>query len=167
MFPQAFPSWFAIQVAPRAEKRVAEYLAYKGHQSFLPLCRSLRRWSDRRKLLEMPLIPGYVFCRMGEAATGMVLTTPGIVRIVGFGGKPAPVAEEEIRTLEQVVRSGVDASPAQFVKVGQKVEVKNGPLSGIAGIIIQIKNHRRLIISVETLMKSIALDVDAYEVAAL
>lgn len=157
-------SWFAVQVASRAERKVADSLACKGYECFLPLYKAKRKWSDRNKVLQLPMFPGYVFCRIFEARTGLVLATPGAVRVVGFGGKPYPVSESEISALQQVVRSGVDASPFMpFLKVGQKVEIKDGPLSGISGIIIHTKN-RRLVLSVELLMRSISIDVDAYEV---
>lgn len=160
--------WFALQVAPRAEKKVAASLVYKGYECFLPLYKASRRWSDRNKIVELPLLPGYVFCRMLEASSGFVLATPGTVRIVSFGGKAYPVSETEIVSLQQIVRSGVGAIPfVPFLRIGQRVEVKSGPLMGVSGIVLQIKNHRRLILSVDLVMKSIAVDVDAYEVAYL
>lgn len=159
-------SWFAIQVASRAERKVSTSLTCKGYECFLPLYKASRKWSDRNKILELPLFPGYVFCRILEAGTGFVLATPGAIRVVGFGGKPYPVSETEISALQQVVRSGVDVSPTPFLRIGQKVEIKNGPLSGVSGIIVHMKN-RRLVLSVDLLMRSISIDVDAYEIAYL
>jgi transcription antitermination factor NusG len=167
LFPHEGESWFAIHAAPQAEKKVAEHLTYKGYQCFLPLYKSRRKWSDRTKVLELPLFPGYVFCRLREAIIGPIRSTPGIVRVVSFGGKPYPIPESEIEALQQIVRSGADASPYMpFLKVGQKVQVKDGPLSGIVGIVVQMRNQRRLVISLDAVMKSISLNLDAYEVAS-
>jgi len=159
-------SWFAVQVSPRAEKKVADHLTYKGYQSFLPLYKATRRWSDRKTVLELPLFPGYVFCRMTESSAGLIVATPGAVRIVGFGGKPYPVSDTEIGALQQIVESGIHAVPfVPYLRIGERVEIKDGPLSGITGIIVQIKNQRRLVVSVDAVMKSISIDVDAYEVS--
>ena len=167
MFPNESESWFAIQTAPQAEKKVAEHLIYKGYQCFLPLYKSRRKWSDRIKVLELPLFAGYVFCRMQESITGPIRSTPGIVRIVGFGGKPCAIPESEIEIIQQVIRSGVEASPyVPFLKVGQKVQVKDGPLSGIVGIVVQIRSQRRLVISLDAVMRSVSLNLDVYEVAS-
>lgn len=163
MFPE---SWFVVQVAPRAEKRVAEYLTYKGYRCFLPLYKTRRNWSDRKKVLELPLFPGYVFCRLLERSAGLVLATPGTVRIIGVGGKPCPVSACEIEALQRVVSSDVQASPySPFLKIGEKVEIKNGPLAGLVGIIINIQNQHRLVLSVDLVMKSISVDIDTFEVA--
>src|SRR5882757_2803627 len=99
-------SWFAIQSAPKAEKKVAECLTHKGYRCFLPLYRSQRKWSDRTKVLELPLFPGYVFCRMRKDVSAPIRATPGVIRIVGFGDKPYPIPDSEIESLQQIVSLG-------------------------------------------------------------
>jgi transcription termination/antitermination protein NusG len=164
MFTQVRESWFALHVAPRHEKRVASVLSYKGYQQFFPTYQSRRKWSDRVKTLELPLFPGYVFCRiMHGIAAGLLLTTPGVIRVVGFGGKPYPVPDHEIDAIQKIALCP-DIIPVPYLKVGQKVRICNGPLSGIAGMLTHIKNRRRLVVSVELIMRSIAVDVDAYDV---
>lgn len=164
MFSHSYESWFAVQTSPRHEAKVACLLGYKGYQHFLPTYKSRRTWSDRIKTIELPIFPGYVFCRtLDKIAHGLVLTTPGVVRVVGFNGKPYPIADQEIDAIRKAVLSP-DASPCPYLKVGQKVRITDGPMAGVIGILTQIKNRHRLVISVELIMKSISVDVDARDV---
>jgi transcription antitermination factor NusG len=126
--------WFAAQVSPQHETTVATILDHKGYQRFVPTYMARRQWSDRIKLIEKPLFEGYVFCRMTEQSFGLVRTTPGVVRLVGFNGWPSPVPEDEIFALQKLIQSGIRAYPiAMHLKVGQRVEVTTGPLAGITG----------------------------------
>ena len=164
MFVHSYESWFAVQMSPRHEAKVAAFLNYKGYQHFLPTYRSRRIWSDRIKTVELRYFPGYVFCRtMDKMAHGLVLTTPGAIRVVGFNGKPYPISDQEIDAIRKAVLSP-DAAPCPYLKVGQKVRITDGPMAGVTGILAQIKNRHRLVISVELIMKSIAVDVDARNV---
>jgi transcription antitermination factor NusG len=157
--------WFALQVRPRHEKTVSTILAAKGYERFLPTCRLRRRWSDRIKVIEQPLFPGYVFCRSHTCLLGVARETPGITRIVSFGGRPYPLAEEEIEALQRVVESKREVCPVPYLKIGEKVQVITGPLTGIRGIITQLKKRERLIISVDLIMKSICVDIAHAEIA--
>lgn len=164
MFAHTLEAWFAVQVAPRHEKSVAALLSYKGYQHFLPTYRSRRAWSDRKKTIEVPMFPGYVFCRtMHRAAHGLVLTTPGVVRVVGFSGNPYPIPDDEIDAIRKVVLSS-ESEPVPYLKVGQRVRISSGSMAGIVGILVQIKNRHRLVMSVDLIMKSIAVDVDVSDV---
>jgi transcription antitermination factor NusG len=164
MFVHSSEAWFAVQVSPRHEAKVACLLGYKGYQHFLPTYKSRRTWSDRSKTLELPMFPGYVFCRtVDKIVHGLVLATPGVIRVVGFNGKPYPIADEEIDAIRKAVLSP-DALPCPYLKVGQRVRITDGPMAGVTGILTQIKNRHRLVISVELIMKSIAVDVDARDV---
>jgi transcription antitermination factor NusG len=157
-------SWFAVQVLPRHEGRVASLLNYKGYQQFLPTYQSCRKWSDRNKTLELPLFPGYVFCRiLQEVASGLVLTTPGVVRLVGFGGRPYPIADHEIDVIRRAVLSP-EVMPVPYLKIGRKVQICNGPLLGLTGILTHVKNRHRLVVSVDLIMNSISIDVESFQV---
>jgi len=128
--------WFALQVGPQMENRVAFALAGKGYESFLPTYEKRRRWSDRIKVIAEPLFPGYVFCRISETCSGLVVATPGVRRIVSFGGKPYPVEEDEIEAVRRIVASRMNVAPWPYQKLGQKVRINEGPLTGVTGTII-------------------------------
>lgn len=164
MFAHGPESWFAIQVAPRHENRVASLLNYKGYQHFFPTYQSCRKWCDRNKTLELPLFPGYVFCRIFHGtASGLVLTTPGVIRVVGFGGKPCPIPDSEIDAIQRLALSP-DVMPAPYLKIGHKVQIMKGPLLGITGILTQVKNAHRLVVSVNLIMNSVSVNVDSVDV---
>lgn len=153
--------WFAVQVMSLHEKKVAAMLAYKGYEQFLPVQRVTSKWSDRTKTLERPLFPNYVFCRMDHGAARPVLATPGVVRIVGFGGKPYPVRDEEMMAIQRLVSAGCEAVAIAQPKIGERVRVSEGPLKGITGILTRIKNRSHLVVTIEAIMRSIAVVVDA------
>ena len=121
------------------EMRVAAALEFKDYEMFLPTYKERRSWSDRIKVIELPLFSGYVFCRLRHGCEALAITTPGVRRIVGFGGKICPIQDEEIEVIRKLISSG-DPLPAPYIKVGQKVEVTNGPFAGVMGIISRIKN---------------------------
>jgi transcription antitermination factor NusG len=168
MFVLPVESWFALQVVPQHEKQVALLLEYKGYEKFLPVFLSRRKWSDRIKTIEQPLFPGYVFCRITEHSLGLVSSIPGVARIVGFRGKPANIPDDEINAVARAVQSGLDVCPyAPFAKVGDKVLVKTGPLSGLVGRLLRINNRSRLVLAVAVALKAISVDIDASEVTPL
>jgi transcription antitermination factor NusG len=153
--------WFAVQVAPRFEARVASLLEYKGYQSFFPTYKALRRWSDRTKTLYFPLFPGYVFCRSDGPTLGLVVSTPHVVRIVSLRGNPSPIDDKDIDALRRVERSGTTLRPCSYLRIGERVQIKSGPLSGLVGILVQIRNESRLVISIDAIMKSVSVDATA------
>jgi len=156
------PLWFAVQTRSKWEKLVCGILENKGYKLFLPLYRSRRVWSDRIKELELPLFPGYLFCRLSpEQRTLPLLTTPGVRGFVSFGGRPLPVPDAEIAAVEAIIKSGLAASPHPFLQVGQYVRLKYGPLQGLEGILAAARKHCRFIMSVQLLQRSVAVDVDA------
>lgn len=161
-------SWFVLQVTPHHEMMVSSLLNYKGYQEFVPTYSTSRRWSDRQKLLTLPLFPGYVFCRAVTNAVGLVRATPGVIRIVGTGGKPSPVPDEQIDSLRQVINAGLNAQPCgRYLKAGQLVQIMRGPLTGVVGMIIRVKKSARLVLSVDLTMKSVWVEIDASEVNTL
>jgi transcription antitermination factor NusG len=151
--------WFAIQVASRLEHSVLQHLDYKGYQTYLPTCQSKRKWSDRIKVLELPLFPNYVFCRSVAASAGLVLTIPGTIRLVGSNGRPSTIPDDEIEAIRRICASSRPAIPVPYMHAGQKVRIAAGPLAGIVGTLSRIRNDHRLIITLQPIMRSIAVEV--------
>lgn len=157
-------SWFALYTRHRHEKSVAHWISGKGIDVFLPLYKAAHRWKDRTKDLSLPLFPNYVFVQAGPSQRGVVLSTPGVYDFVRLGGLAAAIPSEEIEAVRQVVEHSLDAEPHPFLKSGDRVRVKTGPLSGLEGILVRKKNFYRLVLSVELLVKSISVEVDAADV---
>jgi transcription antitermination factor NusG len=152
--------WYALTVKPNRERAAAQALESKDLQTFVPLFRSRRRWSDRIKELELPLFAGYVFCRFPNAERARILATPGVNSVVGFGNQPAPVDDGEIQALRTLVASGLPAGPWPFLRVGERVRVETGPLCGVEGILTQVKDAWRVVVSIELLQRSVAAELD-------
>ena len=152
--------WYALWVRSRHEKSVAEILKGKGYETFLPMHQSRRRWSDRIQEVELPLIPGYVFCRFDAACRMPILTTPGLVQVVCMGKTPQPVDDAEMQALITAVEAGVHLQLWPFLKTGQRVSIEEGPLRSIEGILISIKGTDQLILSISMLQRSVAVAVD-------
>lgn len=154
------PPWFVIRVKSNFEKKVATGLRNKGLEEFLPLYQSRRRLSDRYKTVDLPLFPGYLFCRLDLDHRLPLLTTVGFLYIVSVGNKPVPVDEGEIAAVQFVVRSGVPAMPWPSSAVGQRVRLEGGPLCGLEGAVTQIGMHDRICVSVTLLQRGVSVEVD-------
>lgn len=152
--------WYAIRVKPKFEKVVAQSLLSKGMPSFLPTYRERRRWSDRVKVVELPLFAGYLFCSLDVRHRLPVLQMPGVLYFVTFDGEPAPVDPVELETLQQAVVSGAGLGPWPYLKEGQRVVVARGPIRGRSGILLKIRDECRLIISITLLQRSVAVEID-------
>src|SRR5262245_30637693 len=139
--PASLTYWFAVQAKTTHEKRVATLFDQKGYEWFLPLYQARRRWSDRVKLVELPLFPGYVFCKfvMGERMS--ILTTPSVLGIAGIGLAPLPVDEVEIDAIRRVVGSGLELKPEPFLEIGRRVRINGGSLEGLEGMIESIRRR--------------------------
>ena len=154
-------SWYAIQIQSKLGTVASATLRGKGYEEFLPLYRSRRRWSDRIKELDLPLFPGYLFCRFNVSDRLMpILTTPGVIGIIGAGKTPVPVFEEEIEAIRAILRSGLAAQPYPFLRAGSKVYIEAGPLAGVEGIVTNTDKVYRLIVSVGLLQRSVAVEID-------
>ena len=161
------PRWYAAYTSANHERRVAEQLRVREVEHFLPTYYSVRRWKDRRVTLQLPLFPGYVFVRMALRDRLRVMEIPGVARLVGFNGKPTALPEEEVAALRVSLGSGVRAVPYPFLTVGRRVRVKNGPLAGMEGILLKRKNRARLIVSVELIQRSMAIEMDEPDLEAV
>jgi transcription antitermination factor NusG len=152
--------WFALRVKSRSEKIVSTIARNKGFEEFLPLYQSRRRWSDRFKSVELPLFPGYVFCRLNPAFRLPLLTIPGVISFVGIGKVPVPIDEAEIATIQAAVGADLLAEPYPFLEVGQRVRLAEGPLAGLEGLLVEVRKQQRLVVSVSMLKRSVAVEID-------
>ena len=159
--------WYALHVRPRFEKHVQTHLEDKGYEVFYPTYIATRQWSDRVKSLSFPLFPGYVFCRFNVHARLPILITPGVNQVVGSGKTPIMVDEGELAAIRRVMESGVAAQPWPYLKVGETVQIENGPLEGLTGIVTRIKSSDRLVVSVSLLMRSVAVELDRHWIKPL
>ena len=159
--PQPYPmSWYALRIQSRLSGLASVTLRGKGYEEFLPLYRARRRWSDRVKQVELPLFPGYLFCQFDVNDRLPILTTPGVIGIVGAGKLPIPVDLEEIEAVRAILRSGLAAQPWPLLCVGSKVYIERGPLAGLEGIITNTDKVYRLVVSVSLLQRSVAVEID-------
>ena len=156
--------WLAIHTRHQHENLAARSLAYKGFEVFLPQYISVRQWSDRTKPLAAPLFPCYLFLRGGLEQQIRILTTPGVLGLVGFSGVPAIIPDSEIEAVRRTIVGRGQVEPYPFLKCGDWVRVKGGPLEGIEGILVRNKKQFRLVLSVQLLQKSAAVEVDAWSV---
>jgi len=152
--------WFAVRTAIGREKSVANQLQSKGYETFLPLYSSRRQWCDRVKQLELALFPGYLFSRFDLNHRLPILVTPGVQLIVGTGKIPTPVSDAEMAALQRVIASGSPAEPHDFLTAGRRVRIRAGALAGLEGILVDVKNSWRMVLSVELLRRSVAVEVD-------
>jgi transcription antitermination factor NusG len=157
-FPEAYMSWFAVTTRPNLEKGVTTALSAKGLQAYLPTYRVRRRWSDRMKELEMPVFSGYAFCRPDPVRR--VLPTPGVTGIVSFGNVPAMIDDAELEAVRRAVESGLPLEPWPFVQEGQPVTIVYGPLTGVEGQVVKVKNQCRLVVSISMLQRSMSVEID-------
>ena len=164
-FWQAQPTahWYAVYTRANHEKRVAEQLTQRSVEHFFPSYESVRRWKDRRVRLQMPLFPGYVFVRIPLSDQLRTLQIPSVVRIVGFNGSPTALPEEEIQAMQNGLKQGVCAQPYPYLIVGHRVRIVRGPLAGLQGIMLKKKNRTRVVISLELIMRSVAVEIDPSE----
>src|SRR5215831_16985008 len=152
--------WYAIQLRPRFEKLVALHLKDKGYEQYVPMYRSRRRWSDRVKEIELPLFPGYIFCKFDVTQRLPVLVIPGVISIVGSGRHPLPIPEHEISAVQKIIGSGMRYGPWPSLCAGQRVLVRYGPLRGLEGVVLEIKNTYHLVISVTLLSRYVSVAID-------
>lgn len=156
--------WYAAYTRAHHEKRVAEQLAQRSIEHFLPLYQTLHRWKDRRVWVQLPLFPSYAFVRLALGEHLAVLRLPSVVRLVSFRGTPAALPEGEIEALRERLTSAVRAEPCAYLRVGRRVRVKYGPLTGMEGILLRRKSQCRIVLSINFIMRSIALEVNQEDV---
>jgi transcription termination/antitermination protein NusG len=162
--PAAESRWFAIWTRSRHEASVRHQLDGKGIEAFLPTVTRWSRWKDRKKRIDWPLFPGYCFARFGDNQALPVLTCPGVVALVSFEGRPAPIPDHEIESVRTLVESQLRFDPCPLMREGSLVEVVCGPLRGVVGRLIRKGSHARLVLSVGLIGQGVTVEVDAADV---
>jgi transcription antitermination factor NusG len=153
--------WYALQVRPRYEKLVSRVLQHKGVEQYLPLYRVKHRWSDRLSEVDLPLFPGYVFCQLDWSRRVLpVLTTPGVLRVLGVGRVPVPLDDSEFEAIRAIMKSGIAPHPWPMPRVGDRVCIEQGPLRGLEGILVASKKQSRLLVSVTLLQRAVAVEIE-------
>lgn len=160
-------NWYALYTCARHEKQVAEQIERRSMTCFLPLYRSVRRWKDRRKELEVALFPGYVFVRMALENRLRVLQLPGVVRLVSFNGQPAVLPASEMEALQARLSSAVGVEPHPYLKAGRRVRVRQGAMEGLEGIIVRRKDRCRVVFSIDLIQRSVSVEVDESDLEAV
>jgi len=158
------PGWYAVQVRAKSETMVAALLKYKGYEPFLP---KYSKPGANRKAEPHPLFPGYVFCRIGESASGLIVTTPGVIQLLGIGNVPQAVPEFEIDNLKRMLATGLYCAPWPRYEVGMRARLVNGPLRGCAGLIVKTEGDTHLVVSVELLRRSVSVRIEREWVEAI
>jgi transcription antitermination factor NusG len=161
------PQWYAAHTRARHEKRIAEQLASRNIDYFLPLYKAAHRWKDRVAELELPLFPGYIFVHVALQRRRDLWQIPSIVKLVGFNGLPAPLPASEIESLRAGLAAQLKTVPLPYLKVGRRVRVKNGPLMGAEGILLRKKDKFRIVLSIDIIRRSVAVELDAADVEPL
>lgn len=152
--------WFALRVKSRHEKSVASSLQSRDIEKLLPLYISRNSWADRYKNVHLPLFPGYVFSRFDVEKRASVLRTPGVIDLVRFGDKIYPVDPKEMEALQRLAESGLGCEPYAHVEVGERVEIRSGPFFGLTGLVTEVRNAMRLVLSVTLLRRSVLVELD-------
>jgi transcription antitermination factor NusG len=153
-------SWYVVYTKHQHEKSAAQLLTHKGFEVLLPLYRSRSQWSDRTQLVLLPLFPNYLFVQCDLDSRVQVLQTAGVCWFVSIAGVPASVPEAELEIVRRVVEAPLNVKPHSFVDQGDQVRVLRGPLAGLTGILTRVKNRCRVVISLELLRKSAAIEID-------
>jgi len=152
--------WFALAVAPRHEKRAGIILRNKGYETLLPLYARRHRYGRCARSFDLPLFPGYLFCQFDPSARLPILTTPGVLRVVGAGKQPIPVAEQQIQSIRLAMHAQVPMTPCPYSIQGREGRITSGPLTGLEGIVVDVKLPVRLVLSVHLLQRSVLVEID-------
>jgi transcription antitermination factor NusG len=155
------PQWYAAYTCANHEKRVAEQLGRRSVEHLLPLYEVSRRWQDRQVRLQLPLFPGYVFVRLALRERIAVLQTPGVVRLIGCGRTPTPVAEEEIAGLRRALGEGSRIEPHPYLTTGRRVRITAGAFAGYQGILVRRKGSVRVVVSIDLIQRAMVVEADA------
>lgn len=157
--------WYALRTRSRHEKLVRDQLAAQGVEPFLPLIERARQWKDRRKLVAFPLFPGYCFARFPVSLRVAVLSTKGVVQVLGNPDGPIPVPDAEIEAVRRLVTSTLPYDPHPYLREGMQVEVIRGPLAGVRGILLRKGTRARLVMGVTLIHQAVSVELDALDVA--
>jgi transcription antitermination factor NusG len=157
--------WFALVVKPRFDKAVAQALESKGYETLVPVYKKFHQYGKRSKHFELPLFPGYVCCRFHVGARLPIVTTPGVIRVLGIGNVPMPLSNREIESLQTAIKSQLPVQPCPFINTGQRVRINGGVLAGVEGIVLGTKAGVRLVLSITLLQRSVVLEIGRDQVS--
>ena len=158
------PRWYAVYTSANHEKKVAAEFGRRSVESFLPLYSSVRRWKDRRVQLQMPLFPGYVFAHLALGDRLRVIQVPGVVKLVGFGGQPVALPDEQLEALRSGLNGQLRAEPHPYLTIGRRIRIVRGAFEGAEGTLVRKKGVFRVVLSLELIMRSIAVEMDVADV---
>ncbi len=154
--------WYALYTRPRHEKKVFDLLLEKKQEVFLPMVKRVRLWKDRKKKVEMPLFPSYIFVHFDYKYRFDILHTHGVVKVVNFKGEPATVPDWQIDSLKTMLEHPETLRNENYIKPGETIEVTEGPFKGMRGMVKNIKGSARLIVSIEGIMQTVSVDIDSH-----
>ena len=157
--------WYALHTRARFERRIAKQVQLKHHEAYVPVMRARHRWSDRYQTVETPIFPGYVFVRATESSDARmtILQTNGVYAFVSFNGVIARIADSQINDVRRLETNAIPWSPYPFLKAGRRIRIVGGCLDGLEGIFLE-ERGRKLVISIEPMQRSIALDIEGYHI---
>jgi transcription antitermination factor NusG len=159
--------WYAVRVKPQHERTVSYTFRKKGFDRYVPLYKALRRWADSLKELDLPLFPGYVFCRLASLDVPAVLATPAVYQIVARGNVPAPIAEDELHILRRIESAGLPIAPWPYLKEGQKVRIARGPLTGVSGFLANSAKNWHVVVNMPLLQRGVGVTVAREDLAPM
>jgi transcription antitermination factor NusG len=163
--PAGDAHWFALYTRSRQERTVEAGLRRLGLATYLPMLQKVRRWSDRKKVVEVPYFPGYVFLRCGEEQRSTAWAVPGAVRFLGAEGRATAIDSGEIESIRDALSRRIPFDPHPRLEPGQQVTIANGPLSGLTGILVRRQRKYRLVLCIKAMGQGISAEVDAIDVA--
>ncbi len=160
------PCWYAVYTRSNFERKVVTELAARQMETYLPSVPEVHQWKDRKKVVEVPVFPGYVFARFVDSAAARqaILHTPGTVRILGHSGMIESVPDEEIEPIRKLLQSNNRCFAHPFLREGAWVRVKRGPLKNLEGLLVRVKNQSRLVLSIALLSQAVATEIDWQDV---
>lgn len=153
-------NWYALYTRPRFEKKVEEQLAEREIETYLPLQTVIRQWSDRKKKIKEPLFRGYVFVHVSPFNRISSLRVDGVVRMVRFGGKPSVIPDDQIEAIKRLLEGGVSLETCDYLQKGDLVEITQGPFAGIKGRVMEKRNKRRFVITIDAIRQSISVEIE-------
>ncbi len=161
-------AWYAVHTRSRHEKVVAEELCKREIECFLPLAERFSKWKDRRKLVQFPLFPGYLFVLVSMRQRRLdIIKVPSVVRIVGFGNNPEPISKSQIQAVKELVFHKMECDPYPYLVEGTRLRIIRGPLRGLEGTLVEKKKRFTFVLSVDLIQQSVACEIDAVDVEEL
>jgi len=157
----AVTCWYALTTQPRHEKVVAEQLQSKAIEAFLPLLTTPSRWKDRQVMIDRPIFPGYVFTHIDLRLRSSIFSTPGVLRMLSFNGRPAAIDDAEIEAIRRCLEGGKNPEARPYLATGELVRVKSGALAGLNGLVTRHKNQCRIVVSIALIHQSVSVEIDA------